>query len=63
MRYLVTGGSGFIGSNYIRHILKGGEVDEIINLDAMKYGSNPSNLRDVAGDERYRFVKGGYLGL
>ena len=58
MRYLVTGGSGFIGSNYIRHILKGGEVDEIINLDAMKYGSNPSNLGDVARDERYRFVKG-----
>jgi len=58
MRYLVTGGLGFIGSNFIRHILKNESDAQITNIDALKYGSNPSNLRDAEKDQRYRFVKG-----
>ena len=58
MRILVTGGLGFIGSNFIRHILKRRGDVEVVNVDAMRYGSNPENLKDLEGDERYVFVKG-----
>ncbi len=58
MRVLVTGGLGFIGSNFIRYLLEGYSDIEVINLDAMKIGSNPNNLKDLEGDERYTFVKG-----
>jgi dTDP-glucose 4,6-dehydratase len=61
VRLLVTGGLGFIGSNFIRYVLsKHGEV-EVVNLDKMGMGSNPKNLEDLEGDERYRFVKGDLL--
>lgn len=58
MKVLVTGGLGFIGSNFVRYILKNYSDIEVINVDAMKYGANPNNLRDVESDERYSFVKG-----
>ena len=58
MRILVTGGLGFIGSNFIRYVLQEYEDIEVINLDAMKYGSNPDNLKDIEGNGRYTFVKG-----
>jgi len=55
MKIIVTGGMGFIGSNFIYYILK--ETDsEVVNLDALKYGSNPENLKGL--NERYSFVKG-----
>lgn len=57
MRWLVTGGLGFIGSNFIRMALDRPDL-EIVNLDAMTYAGNPANLRDVEADRRYRFVKG-----
>lgn len=57
MKLLVTGGCGFIGSNFIRYMLKNTNY-EIINLDALTYSSNPNNLNDVAGDDRYSFVHG-----
>ncbi len=57
MKLLVTGGCGFIGSNFIRYMLKNTNY-EIINLDALTYSGNPNNLNDVAGNDRYRFVKG-----
>lgn len=57
MKLLVTGGCGFIGTNFIRYMLKNTN-HEIINLDALTYSGNPDNLKDVAGNERYRFVKG-----
>lgn len=58
MRVLVTGGLGFIGSNFIRHILWKYSDIELINLDALKYGSNPNSLKDIRDDGRYSFVRG-----
>jgi len=58
MEVLVTGGLGFIGSNFIRHILSGRKESEIVNLDNVSYGSNPANLKDLERLKRYRFVKG-----
>lgn len=57
MRILVTGGCGFIGSNFIRHILKNTEL-ELINLDALTYSGNPDNLKDIEINKRYSFVHG-----
>jgi len=58
MKVLVTGGLGFIGSNFIRYLLSNYSDVEVINIDAMKYGSNPENLKDFEEDERYQFIKG-----
>jgi dTDP-glucose 4,6-dehydratase len=58
MKALITGGSGFIGSNFIRYLLKKEDDVQVINLDALKHGSNLKNLKDLEGDERYSFVKG-----
>ncbi|HVA33485.1 MAG TPA: dTDP-glucose 4,6-dehydratase [Candidatus Baltobacteraceae bacterium] len=58
MRWLVTGGLGFIGSNFVRMALRKRPDLEIVNLDAMTYAGNPANLRDVEADDRYRFVQG-----
>ena len=56
--YIVTGGSGFIGSNFIRFILNEGYAEKIINLDKLTYAGNPKNLSDFQQDERYVFVQG-----
>jgi len=58
MRLLVTGGCGFIGSNFIRFALARGLATRVVNLDALSYAGNPENLADLAGDTRYRFVLG-----
>lgn len=58
MRILVTGGCGFIGSHFIRHVLNKYPAYSIINLDALTYAGNPENLKDVQGNGRYTFVKG-----
>jgi dTDP-glucose 4,6-dehydratase len=58
MRILVTGGCGFIGSNFIRHILSVYPDYTIVNLDALTYAGNPENLRDLVDDMRYTFAKG-----
>ena len=55
---LVTGGAGFIGSNFIRHMLDKHDDIRIINLDKLTYAGNLDNLRDVENDTRYRFVQG-----
>ncbi|MBV8333357.1 MAG: GDP-mannose 4,6-dehydratase, partial [Candidatus Eremiobacteraeota bacterium] len=58
MRWLVTGGLGFIGSNFVRLVLRERPGVEVVNLDAMTYAGNPANLAGVEEDGRYRFVKG-----
>ncbi|OGL06299.1 MAG: dTDP-glucose 4,6-dehydratase [Candidatus Rokubacteria bacterium RIFCSPLOWO2_02_FULL_71_18] len=58
MKLLVTGGCGFIGSNFIRHLLAAHPDDSVVNLDKLTYAGNPANLADVEGDSRYRFVHG-----
>ena len=58
MKILVTGGCGFIGSNFIRYILNKYPDYEIVNIDALTYAGNLENLRDIREDKRYRFVHG-----
>jgi dTDP-glucose 4,6-dehydratase len=57
---LVTGGCGFIGSNFIRQRLTeaNSPLRKLVNLDALTYAGNPANLADLAGDGRYVFVHG-----
>ena len=54
---LVTGGAGFIGSNFVHHLLSTYDY-HVVNLDALTYAGNLDNLRDIEGDARYRFVHG-----
>jgi dTDP-glucose 4,6-dehydratase len=58
MKLLVTGGAGFIGSNFIRYMLDKYPDYEIVNLDKLTYAGNLENLRDIENDQRYSFVKG-----
>ncbi|MBI4837680.1 MAG: dTDP-glucose 4,6-dehydratase [Nitrospirae bacterium] len=58
MRLLVTGGCGFIGSNFIRHMLKKYPEYEVVNLDALTYAGNPENLKGINKDKRYHFRHG-----
>ena len=58
MKLLVTGGSGFIGSNFVRHVLAAHPDDTLVNFDKLTYAGNPANLRDVEADPRYAFVHG-----
>jgi dTDP-glucose 4,6-dehydratase len=55
---LVTGGCGFIGSNFVRHLLATDAAARVLNLDALTYAGNLANLADLAGHPRYRFVRG-----
>ena len=63
VKLLVTGGLGFIASNFIRHTLKTRSDVEITNVDNLSIGANVANLRDVEKDPRYRFVKGDIANL
>lgn len=56
--FLITGGAGFIGSNFIRHILKAYTDINVINMDKLTYSGNLDNLRDIEKDPRYLFIKG-----
>ncbi|HUV45497.1 MAG TPA: dTDP-glucose 4,6-dehydratase [Dehalococcoidia bacterium] len=58
MKLLVTGGAGFIGSNFIHYILKEHSDWEVTNLDKLTYAGNLENLKDVESNPRYRFIKG-----
>ncbi|MBV8489081.1 MAG: dTDP-glucose 4,6-dehydratase [Candidatus Eremiobacteraeota bacterium] len=58
MRWLITGGLGFIGSNFVRIALRERPELTVVNLDAMTYAGNPANLHDVESDSRYRFIRG-----
>jgi len=58
MKILMTGGCGFIGSNFIRYILREHSDWEVVNLDKLTYAGNLRNVEDVADDLCYKFVKG-----
>jgi dTDP-glucose 4,6-dehydratase len=58
MRILVTGGAGFIGSNFIRHVLGASDDYELINFDKLTYAGNLANLDSVKNHANYRFIKG-----
>ena len=58
-RILVTGGAGFIGSNFIRYILDNQQDNVLlVNLDLLTYAGNPENLKSIENDSRYRFIRG-----
>lgn len=58
MKVLVTGGLGFIGSNFCRYLLSENPDYELINVDKIGIGANPANLHDIENDKRYTFIKG-----
>ena len=66
MRLLITGGSGFMGSNFIRYLYTAYQTARIWNLDILTYAGNPENLADIEATEskmpdherRYTFIKG-----
>lgn len=58
MNIFVAGGAGFIGSNFIRYVLKKHKNAEILNYDCLTYSGNLDNLKDINKDKRYKFVRG-----
>lgn len=58
MKILVTGGAGFIGANYVQHVLATQPNDEIVTLDLLTYAGNLANLEPVLENPRHRFVRG-----
>ena len=57
-KVFVAGGAGFIGSNFIRHLMEQHPEAHVVNFDALTYAGNRQNLADVAADKRYAFVHG-----
>ena len=58
MKFLVTGGAGFIGSNFIHYWLKNHPEDQIVNFDALTYAGHLESLKDVEDNTNYKFIKG-----
>src|SRR6202521_3706298 len=58
VKIFVTGGAGFIGSSFIQHVLGSGKNYAVINYDKLTYAGNLQNLKTVAENPNYRFVKG-----
>lgn len=58
MKLLITGGAGFIGSNFIRYWIKKYPEDKIINLDKLTYAGNLENLKEIENNKNYQFIKG-----
>ena len=58
MKFLVTGGAGFIGSNYMHYVVNKYPEDDFVCLDALTYAGNYNNIKDLEGKSNYKFVKG-----
>lgn len=63
MKILITGGCGFIGSNFIRYFIKEHPDFKIINLDKLTYAGNLKNLKDIEKNKNYKFIKGDICNL
>lgn len=63
MKILVTGGAGFIGSNFIHYWLKNHPDDQIVNLDALTYAGHLESLKDIEGNPNYQFIHGDITNL
>ncbi|MCK4933518.1 dTDP-glucose 4,6-dehydratase [Candidatus Bathyarchaeota archaeon] len=63
MKVLVTGGLGFIGSNFCRTIITKHPNNEVINIDKIGVGANPANLQDLEKEDKYTFIKGDICNL
>ena len=58
MKILVTGGAGFIGSNFITYMMEKYPAYKIVNLDKLTYAGNLENLKTVENNPKYKFIKG-----
>src|SRR3989344_3934874 len=58
MKILVTGGAGFMGSHFVKHILNKYPDYQVINLDKLTYAGNPNNLKEIEKNPNYQFIKG-----
>ena len=58
MKYLITGGAGFIGSNYMHYVVNKYPTDYFVCIDNLTYAGNYNNIKDLEGKENYKFVKG-----
>lgn len=58
MKFLITGGAGFMGSNFIRYLINNYPEFEVVNFDKLTYAGNLENLKDIEENPRYKFIKG-----
>ena len=58
MKFLITGGAGFIGSNYLHYVVNKYPEDKFICLDALTYAGNYNNIKELENKDNFKFIKG-----